>query len=704
MIKKLIVGLLVLVLIVLAVVIAVVAFIDPDDYREQIAQRASETLGREVRLDGPMSLSLFPWLALEIEDVQVGNPPGLADAPPLARIGTALASVRVMPLLRGELETGALTLSGAELTLVTGPAGQTNLEGLLAEPSSTADEPPLDLTGINLGAITLEQVVLVQLDLLSGARTTLAIDRMSLDAFVADQPLDFSLQARLSDASGDLLVIDELNGSMRVARDLSNVTVSGLAADYRLPGGDVVGQASGNFDLQLTAEAALRVDDFKAELKAAGHSLSLSLGDPLSLVMGEALDLALTNASLGIDGQILQANGRVRLDDQLSADLMVSGQELDLRRFTSAPAGDRSGGSTSAETDFSALEALSLAFRLELERLIVTDQLRLSEVVAEASLRNGRLELAPMQAGLFAGQFNGRVDVDFTKTPPTVALQPELSGIAINQLAELSGGAAPLSGLADAQLILDFSGLDLAGILATLNGSGRIEISNGALEGVDLRRLINEELTVNNLSNVSRAFGGQTAFDTLQAQVDVVDGVVEMPDLDLSAAGYGVQGQGRINFAEDRIEYGLQLELGPELTQMLPRSLRDATGGRIPLTIGGPIGQPVVSLDFNSLLESTIRQQLTERFLTPRGDDAESEGNEETDDEATPSDSEAVSETADDPPPRTRERTSQALLRSLLERASESDATEEARAETGEETGERTREQNAEEVEPPPTL
>ena len=691
MIKKLLLGLLILVLVFVVIAIAAVAFIDPDDYRDQIAERASETLGREVRLDGPMSLSLFPWLALEIEDVQVGNPAALADAPPLARIGTAVASVRVMPLLRGELETGALTLSNAQLTIVTGPDGQTNLDGLMAESDPAADTQALDLTGVNLGAITLEQVDLVQLDLASDARTTLSIERMRLDAFVAEQPLGFSVVARLADASGDLLIIDELNGSMRVARDLSALQVNGLYAAYRLPGGDIAGEASAELELQPGAQTRLIVQDLQAGLEAAGHSLGLSLSDTLTVVLGDALDLALTNARLSIDDQILQASGRVQLTDRIVADLMVSGEELDLRPFTSETTAEAPEASAPAEADFSALEALNLEFRLDLERLIVSDQLRLSDVVTEARLSDARLVLAPMQARLFGGQFNGRVEVDFTATPPSVSLQPELSGIAIDQLAELSGSIAPLSGLADMQLMLDFSGLDLAGILATLNGSGQLEIANGALEGVDLRRLISEELTVSNLSNVSQAFGGRTEFDSLSARIDVVDGVVELPDLDLAAAGYGVQGQGRIDFAADRIDYRLQLDLGPELTQRLPGSLRDATGGQIPLAISGPVAQPVVSLDFSNLLESTIRRQIADRLLAPR-EESEDPEVPASEDEAASADGDASEEAdgTEETPATTRERTSQALLRRLLERDSDDDATDPASDEA------------AEEAEPPP--
>ncbi|MEN1728562.1 MAG: AsmA-like C-terminal region-containing protein, partial [Pseudomonadota bacterium] len=416
--------------------------------------------------------------------------------------------------------------------------------------------------------------------------------------------------------------------------------------------------------------------------QAGGQTLGLALSEPLTLVLGDDIDLGLTNARLSLNDQTLQASGRVRLADRLRADLMVSGETLDLRPLTSAAPDTES--DSSREVDFSALESIDLEFRLDLDQLLVSDALTLTDVVSETRLQAGRLALAPLQARLFGGAFNGRVDVDFTQAPPAVTVQPELSGIAIDQLAALSGAAAPLSGLADAQLDLDFSGMDLPSILASMNGAGRIEIANGALEGVDLRRLISEELTVSNLSNVSQAFGGRTDFDTLEAGVEVVDGVLELPDLNLAAADFGVQGQGRVDFAADRIDYRLQLNLGPELTQRLPGTLRDATRGRIPLAIAGPVAQPIVTIDFNSLLESALRRQITERLLAPRVEDGdETPSGDEGQTDSASSDEASAEGTSEEEPE--RERTSQLLLRGLLERALEDD--EEASDETETEEG-----------------
>ena len=54
----------VIVLLVLAS-IAVVAFVDPNDYKDDIAKAVRDRTGRELKLDGNLSLSVFPWLAIE---------------------------------------------------------------------------------------------------------------------------------------------------------------------------------------------------------------------------------------------------------------------------------------------------------------------------------------------------------------------------------------------------------------------------------------------------------------------------------------------------------------------------------------------------------------------------------------------------------------------------------------------------------------
>lgn len=702
MFRKLILGLIILIVLLVVLAIAALLIIDPDDYRDEIAERASNTLGREVRLDGPMSLRVFPWLALEIEQVQVGNPTGFEDVPPLARVGRAVASVRVMPLIRGRLETGAISLSDTELTLVRLPDGQSNLDGLLAEREADPEAGRPDLSEVQIGALSIEDLRLVQLDPVAGTRSSIEVERLDLAPFRAGQATEFSLSARLADDAGDQLLIDRLTGRLTAAADLSSLRVDGLDLGFSRPDGALNGRAEAAVVIELGTPVELSVADVEVEVDAGGHALALSLAEPLRLSLDETVALSLNAAQLSIDGQTLRADGRLRLGDEVVAELAVRGQALDLRSMmadatsdTDAPPAEGAGPSTPP-----VLEGLDLSFDLDLDELILSEAMRFEQVETVARLRDGQLLLSPMRAGLFGGQADARVTIDFRTQPPSVSMQPQLVDVAVARVAALSGRDAPLSGLGDLQLQLDFQGLDPHSILATMNGEGRIEIEGGAIEGVNLRTLIEEELTSSNLANISRAFGGRTEFETFGAGITVRDGVIELPNLNLAAAGYGATGSGRIDFAADRVEYRMVLDLGPELLARLPRALRQATGGRVPLMIAGSVAAPTLSVDLErfvqdagrNLLEEQLRRALEDR-QEPRddeadqprdsGQDGEREGASdadvpETDRSGAAEDSEA--ETSE-PPPERRERTSQLLLRTLLERSRDDTPEEEAESE-----------------------
>ena len=128
-----------------------------------------------------------------------------------------------------------------------------------------------------------------------------------------------------------------------------------------------------------------------------------------------------------------------------------------------------------------------------------------------------------------------------------------------------------------------------------------------------------------------------------------------------------MSGQGQIDLAASTIRYGLTVRLGERLTAQLPRTLRELTGGAIPLQVSGPIQQPQVTIDLSDLAERSLRREIEERLLRPRLPERPSE-------EAHPTEPrtaerllrELLSETeADEETEGTRERGRDRLLREL---------------------------------------
>jgi hypothetical protein len=140
---KIILGLFGLVVVlVLAAVIIIPLVVDPNDYRDDIARAVEEETGRNFEIEGEISLSVFPWLGLEVGRMRLGNPPGFGDGP-FAEIGSAGVGAKLMPLLSRRLEVSTLRLDGLRVHLVQLADGSSNWSDLAdGKSDSGADSAP----------------------------------------------------------------------------------------------------------------------------------------------------------------------------------------------------------------------------------------------------------------------------------------------------------------------------------------------------------------------------------------------------------------------------------------------------------------------------------------------------------------------------------------------------------------------------------
>ncbi len=84
----------------LIIVAAIVVpfFIDLNDYKALIAEKAKEATGRDLAIDGDISLSLLPTPGVVIHGLRFGNAPG-GSVPDMATLESATVKVAVMPYL-----------------------------------------------------------------------------------------------------------------------------------------------------------------------------------------------------------------------------------------------------------------------------------------------------------------------------------------------------------------------------------------------------------------------------------------------------------------------------------------------------------------------------------------------------------------------------------------------------------------------------
>jgi AsmA protein len=331
---KLVAGLLGLVLTALLVVIAAVAlFVDPNDYRDDIASAVQKQTGRELAIEGELSLGLMPCCAISLGETRLSNPPGFEQAS-FARVESARLGVQVFPLLtRQELLLDELELVGLQVDLLRLEDGRANWEFASddsAEPATDSDDSATDsetgLSGLSISGIRIADARLSLRDIPAG--TDIRIENLDLltGTLEPGEPFEFDGSLRFIDgASGteaDLVLAAD------ATLDDDNARIELRDVDGSISGS---GEQTGSFELELTTAAAV------VDLSDAVQADASDVGLGLELAGGE----------LGADGQmsVTASAPQLRFDGALA----LNKPQLALEVAAAALPGGTAAGSLNME-------------------------------------------------------------------------------------------------------------------------------------------------------------------------------------------------------------------------------------------------------------------------------------------------------------------------------------------------------------------
>jgi len=267
---RLIAGLLAIVVLVVVALAAYLAFLfDANDYRDQLVATVKAQTGRDLTLNGPIELSLFPWLGFSIGAAELGNAPGFSERP-FASLASAEARVKLFPLVGGSIEIGRVTVSGLQLSLERRKDGHTNWADLGASDASdtpqspeasgeTTASPNGRTTGpLTLGGIEVSNAAVRWSDAVAGADYLFNQVAFSTGEIVPGTPFDFNggfdFAIAQPAANGRL----GFSGQATLDTEQQQYTLANMRLELKaegagLPGGQVEAGALANMNLNLKA-------------------------------------------------------------------------------------------------------------------------------------------------------------------------------------------------------------------------------------------------------------------------------------------------------------------------------------------------------------------------------------------------------------------------------------------------------------------
>jgi len=201
--KKIGIVLGVIVAVILILAFTVPHFFDLNAYKPFIAQKAKEATGRDLVIDGNISLSLLPVPGATIEKVRFGNVPG-GSAQAMAAAETVKIRVALLPLLSRRVEVESIILEQPTVILEKLPDGTGNWQIAPVKGASTAatgtPEQAKQETGafavsVNRASITDGTVIYRDLAAKSEQKITHIDLDLSLDSLRGPFSLKGALQA-----------------------------------------------------------------------------------------------------------------------------------------------------------------------------------------------------------------------------------------------------------------------------------------------------------------------------------------------------------------------------------------------------------------------------------------------------------------------------------------------------------------------------
>ncbi len=266
-----------LLLIIIGLGFALTHLFDPNDYKDEIQQLARDKANLELQLKGDIGWSLFPWLGLELTDATLAS----ADTPdkPFADLRLIGLSVRVLPLLRKEVQMSDIRVDGLDLTLQRDKQGRGNWEGVgrqAEQPGNGAeskapaqpDEPVAQTTDesgqplkLDIDSLTVSNSRVDYHDEQSGQQFSAEGIELSTGAIRESADIPIKLLAFLGSNQPVLRAKTELEGLLRFDRalkryQLQDIKLAGEASGEPLNGKTLTFSSQGQLLLDQSAQVA----------------------------------------------------------------------------------------------------------------------------------------------------------------------------------------------------------------------------------------------------------------------------------------------------------------------------------------------------------------------------------------------------------------------------------------------------------------
>jgi AsmA protein len=662
--------------------------IDPNDHKQVLVAQVKERTGRDLRIDGDIELSVFPWIGVKVGKVALSNAAGF-DNPVFASTDKVSIRVKLLPLFSKRLEMDTVTVHGLTLNLARDARGRSNWDDLVKASGDAggAGSASTGTSGVSegkaaavlaIGGLDINNANLSWVDASQGQR--FKVDNLSVQtgAIASGEPVDLKLALDLQ--VGEPAVSGHVSAEGRLDyeqnQQLARVTDFEIVGEFtgeHLPGGkarirlaaDVMHDGAKKSllieKLELEAEdlklnGQLRVSNIDSS-PAVNGTIKIAEFNPKRLIeafSNEALQTrdpkALTRVSLqatigGKPNQLVVKPLTIRLDDStLNGELTLPDIKAQALRFTLAldaidvdrylpPEKDTPGQTApvaatpgavatgASEVPNETLRRLDVVGTMKIGKLKAA-KLNLADVDVSIRAKDGVIRLNPFGASLYNGTYQGDITVDARGKSPRTSVDEKLIGVQAGPLLKDLQGHDRITGAANINVAMQTTGSTPEEVKKSLSGSAIFAFTDGAINGVNVARMIREaNARIKGIELPPEEVQQKTDFSEIRGSLQIDNGLATNNDFTALTPLLRISGKGTANLPSETVDYRVKATVVKTLKGQGGDELKDLVGIPIPIHVTGSFEKPKYALDTQELVQALGESKVKNMIDKKVGDD-----------------------------------------------------------------------------------
>ena len=465
-----------------------ISTINPAQLTQLLSSSVKAATGRDLKIAGPVSLTIFPSIGVKAEDVSLSNATW-ASGSDMIQLKRIDIGIRLLPLLSKRIEISRISLNGLDAHLQSNAAGEGNwilaaplAQGVIANANTDKPESATPSNGDD-SFVSIENVSLTdaRISYQDGSRpqNIFEVQRLSLSGG-GDKT---AIQLDMKHANDSLGVSGKVTSVRKI---LNSWNASPLKVNIDL-------------DITLNGKSLLvRGDVHKTPQQLVSFDISLKSKsfDLTSLVAGSALAAS--------DGKIPHAASKLKgkskyffNEDHLPFDLlpMANGK-----------------------------------VNVDIAQLGLPDQEPIRDLRATLTFSGDRINMQDFSFELGNGRAQGNVSLDkFQSTAPSLSIDGFAKGFTIEQIladakSKVSGGDTKVA------FNLKSSGISMHQLASRANGKIQISVGQAKLATSFLNKGGDFVITVLDAVNPLRKKSNQTVLECAVAYLPINNGLVSVVD------------------------------------------------------------------------------------------------------------------------------------------------------------------------------